>query len=234
MVMRHRRQQDLFFVGQLQAAGRLGFIQMRQQLIVDGDQLLGLLVAGARLLGVARLGLFHRSQIGQGKLGADHFDVGDRIDATRHMHDVFILEAAHHIDDGVGLADVGQKLVAQTLALRRPGDQTGNVDEFDDGREDALRPDDLGELLQTRVRHFDDADIGLDGAERVVLGSDARLGEGIEQGGLADIGQTDDTAFQTHVRSSEELGCIGWRRRLQADVGALRRGVPIARGQHRP
>jgi hypothetical protein len=62
-----------------------------------------------------------------------------------------------------------------------------------------LRVDDLGQLGQTRVRHFHDAHIGLDGAEGIVGGLDTGLGQRIEQGGLANIGQANNTALQTHV-----------------------------------
>ena len=47
------------------------------------------------------------------------------------MHDVVVLEAAHHVRDGVGLADVREELVAEALALRGAGDQAGDVDELD-------------------------------------------------------------------------------------------------------
>ena len=49
-----------------------------------------------------------------------------------------IVEAAHDVRDGVGLADVGEKLVAQAFAFRGAGDQPGDVDEFDDGGNDLL------------------------------------------------------------------------------------------------
>jgi hypothetical protein len=76
--------------------------------------------------------------------------------------------------------------------------EAGDVDELDDGRDDALGLDDLRQLLQPRVRQLDDADVGLDGAEGIVLGGDAGLRQGIEQGGLADVGQADDAAFEAH------------------------------------
>ena len=46
------------------------------------------------------------------------------------MHDVLIVEAAHHMHNGVALPDVGQKLVAQALALGGALDQAGNVHKF--------------------------------------------------------------------------------------------------------
>jgi hypothetical protein len=54
----------------------------------------------------------------------------------------------------------------------------------------------LPPAFHPRVRHFNDADVRLDGAERVILSRDARLGQGVEEGGFADVGQADDAAFQ--------------------------------------
>ena len=62
-----------------------------------------------------------------------------------------------------------------------------------------LRLDDLGQRVQARIRHRHDADVRLDGAEREVGRGDARLGQRIEQGGLADVRQADDAAFDAHV-----------------------------------
>src|SRR5690606_34931443 len=88
-----------------------------------------------------------------------------------------------------------------------------------------------------------DADIGLDGAERVVLGRDARLGQGVEGGGLADIGQADDAALETHGGFRKILrkrkGAIVPRRAVSpglaydpAHVGY--RHLPLARRRARP
>ena len=59
--------------------------------------------------------------------------------------DVRILEAAHHLDDGVDLADVGEELVAEPLALARALHQAGDVHELDGGRDDDVG---LGDALQ--------------------------------------------------------------------------------------
>ena len=79
------------------------------------------------------------AKIRQRQLGVDDLDIGERIDAAGDVHDVGALEAAHHVRDGIHLADVRQKLVAQPLALRSAGDQTCDVDELDRGRNDLLR-----------------------------------------------------------------------------------------------
>jgi hypothetical protein len=96
------------------------------------------------------------------------------------VDDVRVLEAAHDVDDGVGLADVREELVAQAFALGGAGHQAGNVHELHGGRQHALRLHDPGQLGEPGVRQFDDAHVGLDGAERVVLGRDAGLGQRIE------------------------------------------------------
>jgi hypothetical protein len=51
---------------------------------------------------------------------------------------------------------------------------------------------------QPRVGQFHHADVGLDGAEGVVLGGDAGFGEGVEKRGLAHVGQADDAALEAH------------------------------------
>ena len=64
---------------------------------------------------------------------------------ARDMVHVGVLEAAHHLHDGVDLADVGEELVAESLALARALDQTGDVHELDRRRNDDVG---LGDLLQ--------------------------------------------------------------------------------------
>src|SRR5690606_41176919 len=104
--------------------------------------------------------------------GVDDLDVGHGIDAAGHVDDVLVFETAHDVDDGVGLADVGEELVAQALALGRARHQAGDVDELDHGGHDALRFHDGRQLRQALIRNLDHADVGLDGAEGVVLSYD--------------------------------------------------------------
>ena len=91
----------------------------------------GGLVAGAGLAhdaGVAALGLL---EVGVDQLGLDRLDVARRIDVALGVDDVRVVVRADDVQDRVGLADVGQELVAEPLALVRARDQAGDVVDLD-------------------------------------------------------------------------------------------------------
>ena len=187
-------------VSELHGTGRVAFVQGGQYLVQYRQQALGILVLALGGLGGAQVGFFYRVQVGQGQLGVDHGDIVQRGYLAGYVDHVFIVEAAHHVSDGVGFTDVGQEFVAQPFAFGGASDQAGNVHEFHGGGHDPLRADDGGEFVQTRVRHRYHAGVGFNGAEREVLGINTRFGQRVEQGGFAHVGQTDDTAFETHDR----------------------------------
>ena len=120
-----------------------------------------------------------------------HGHVGARV--GHHMHDVLIIEAAHHMDDGVRLPDIGQELVAQARALAGALHQTRNIHELDDGRGLFVRLVHLGQLVQPLVGHCHHTHIGVNGAEGVVGALGAGVGDGVEQGGFSHVGQSHDT-----------------------------------------
>ena len=110
-----------------------------------------------------------------------------------------VFEAAQHMHDGVDFADIGEELVAEAFALRRAAHQAGDVDEGDARRDQFLRLGDVGKLAHARIgnRHF--TGVRLDRAERIIRRlRRRRLGQRVEESGLADIRQPDDTAFETH------------------------------------
>jgi hypothetical protein len=116
------------------------------------------------------------------------------------VDDVLVVEAADDVEDRVGLADVGEELVAEALALGRALHEPGDVDELDGRRHDGLRVDDRLELVEARIRDDDDARIGLDRAERIVLRLDSRRREGVEESALPDVREADDAASESHGR----------------------------------
>jgi hypothetical protein len=150
-----------------------------------------------RLLGPLQA-LLHALQVGERELGVDDLDVGQRIDPAGDVHDVVVLEAAHHVRDRVDLADVREELVAEAFTLRCALDDAGDVDELDRRRHHALRAHDVRQRGQPRIRHRYDADVRVDGAERIVLRRDLRARQRIEERGLADVRQSDDAALDAH------------------------------------
>ena len=79
----------------------------------------------------------------------------------------------------------------------------------DGGRQDPLGAEDAGQHLEPRVGHADDAGVRLDGRERVVRRQDVVLRERVEQGGLADVGQSDDADGECHDFRSFGRVCRG-------------------------
>jgi hypothetical protein len=153
-------------------------------------------------------------EIGQRQLEVDDLDVAQRIDRAGDVDHVGIVEAAHHHEDGAGLADVGQELVAQALALGGALDQAGDVDDLDRpsgctfcGR-DVLRGCARGDgsgtgtmpMLGSMVQNGIVGGLGLAGRQRV------------EDGALADVGQTDDSDRESHRPVSYRESPVGARR----------------------
>ena len=143
---------------------------------------------------------FHLLQVREQQLGLDGLDVVERRHPARDVGDVPGFEAAHDVHDRPRLAHAGQKPVSEPFPLRRTGHQPRDVDELHRRRHHALGPDDRGDPFETRVGHRHDADIRLDGAERIVLRRHGRARQRVVQRGLADVRQPDDPALDAHSR----------------------------------
>src|SRR5947208_194554 len=81
--------------------------------------------------------------------------------APLDVDDVVVLEAPHHVRDRVGLADVGEELISETLALGGAADQAGDVDEVHGGGDDRLRMVERDQRVEPRVGHRHHADVRL-------------------------------------------------------------------------
>ena len=171
---------------------------MHDQLVQQFAEFCRFLVARSCQLGIAHLGFFDRRHVGQCQLGDDGLDIRNRINFTRHVDDVVVFKTTHHIQDAVSLADIREKLVAQTFTLGSTCHQAGNVDKLGNGILHFLRLDDRLQHLHACVWHLDNSDIRLYRAKRIIRCFYSRLGQRIEQGGLAHIGQTDNSTFKTH------------------------------------
>ena len=134
--------------------------------------------------------------------------------------DVGVLEAADDLHDGVDLADVRQELVARAL---RPGSRLSPGRRC---RRTRSRPGMTTLVLAMRCSSASRASgtvtmptFGIDGAERIVGRLRlARAGDGVEQRGLAHVGQPDDSGSQhdvhagyqrsQHLRVSRVARCV--------------------------
>ena len=196
---------------QEELADRLGVHPAGEDGRADVEHLLRLLGRGKRLdallvdprfLLQSRDGLLERLQVSEDELGVDRLEILRRIDAALDVHDVGIGEGAQHLADRVGLADVRQELVAQPGALARTLDDAGDIDERHRRGEDPLRGEDLREYGETRVGHFHNTGVGLDGREGVIGSEDVVLRQRIEERGLADVREPDDADSESHERRS--------------------------------
>ena len=149
--------------------------------------------------------LLERAHVGQDELGHDGVGIAGGVDElarSAHLtHDVGVLKVAYDLADGVGLANVSQELVTQTLALVSALHQTCDVDELDRRWHNATRVNDVGELLQAAIGHVDDTHVGVDRGERVVGGKAGLFGKRGEQRRLTHVGQAHDTDGKGHDSS---------------------------------
>ena len=133
------------------------------------------------------------------ELQVDRLNVAQGVDGdvrarvSHDVHDVLIVEAAHDVDNGVRAADVLKELVAEARTLARALDEARDVDKFDDGGSLLLGVVHLGELIEALIGNGHHADVRLDGAEGVVGALRARVGDRIEESGLADVRKSDDS-----------------------------------------
>ena len=112
----------LVFAEALKGAGGLALLEMCLELFQNvyvEQQLLVCLGRLARALQTA----FQMLDVRKNELEIDGLDVARRIDRALDVNDVLVVEAADNVYDCVDLADMGQELVAQTLALACAADQ---------------------------------------------------------------------------------------------------------------
>ena len=153
----------------------------------------GAVLVEPRLLLQPRQRLLEGLQVGEDQLGVDRLDVVRGVDPAVDVHDVGVGEHPDHLADRVGSRGCWRGTCcrgpAPSLApLTMPAMSTNDTVA---GRI-ALGAEDLGEHREPRVGHADDADVRLDRGERVVRREHVVLGQGVEQRGLADVGQADD------------------------------------------
>ena len=188
-------------VADIQGERRFALVQMRQQPVNQRDFCLRFRIPHPRFFLLGRALLLQSGQICQDQLRRNRLDVPHRINRAGHMVDVAILKTADHLNDGIHLANMTEKLISQSLALARPFDQTCDIHKFDRRRDDFLGFRQLSQYVEPLIRHGHVALVRLDSAKWIICRLRlAGAGHGIEEGGLSDIGQTDDSGLE-HRRS---------------------------------
>ena len=177
----------------IERAGEIALVHVIAQGGKDADLLIVAFVAAlGHFLRLVDAAVDHL-EVGHDKLCVDDVDVAQRISRAFDVGDVAVVKAAHDMHDRVAAADIGQKLVAKTLALGRALDQTRDIDKFDDGGGELLGVVLVAQPLEPRIGDGDNADVGVDGTECVIVGGDAGVGNGVKECALADIRQAYDT-----------------------------------------
>src|SRR3546814_13928919 len=95
--------------------------------------------------------------------------IAERVDRALDVGHL-ALEAAQHVDDGVDLADVGEKLVAEALALGGAAHESGDVDELQHRRNRLCGLGERRQLVEARVGHRHAPAVGLEDRTSVVMG----------------------------------------------------------------
>ena len=124
------------------------------------------------------------------------------------VNDVRIFEAANHMKDRVGLPDVREKLIAESLTFTCAADESRDVDDSQIRENGLFALRHVREARETLVDDGNDADVRLDRAERIIRALRACRSQRVENGRLPDVGQPNDSCTQTH-----ELIPASWRRR---------------------
>ena len=122
-------------------------------------------------------------KISEHQFGFDDLGVLDGINAAFDMGDVVIFKATQHMGDGIAFADIGQKLVAEALALTGPFHETRNINECHPRRDNLFGRRNRRQFIKTRIRHSHIADIGFNRAKREIgrlrcCGSGQRVKQG--------------------------------------------------------
>ncbi|MPM18813.1 hypothetical protein SDC9_65229 [bioreactor metagenome] len=160
-----------------ETAGGFSLVQMRKQSFEHLRLMEVPFISFRRFDGFVDPAL-HHLHVGKDELQLDDFNVPQRICSALHVDDVFIVEAAHHMNHSGRLPDIGQKFVAKSLSLGSALHQARDVHKFHHGGGSFLGVIKFREPCEPQVGDRHHTHIGIDGAERIVraLGAGARDG----------------------------------------------------------
>lgn len=126
------------------------------------------------------------------QLLADDGQITDGIDITFDMDNLSIVEASDDLEDGIDSTDVGKESISQTSTSRGTSGQTGDIIHGQVGGNLRLGLVVFAEPVESLIRDDDTSLFGIDsGIGEVRRVTQRRLGDGLEECRLADVGQSD-------------------------------------------
>merc|ERR1712168_1773028 len=108
------------------------------------------------------------------------------------------------MEDGVAGLDMGKKGVAKALALRRAFHQPSDVSHVQEGWFLAGWLVEFTEVVEPIIWYRDPTFIRVDGAEGEVLGGRLGLGEDVEEGGLAYVGEAHNSTLEVGAHTANQ------------------------------
>jgi hypothetical protein len=96
------------------------------------------------------------------------------------MDHVVIVKTAQDMQDGIGLPDICQELVAQSFPFAGPFDESGDIHDIHGSRDNALGIDQFFQFLQSLIRHVHNTNIGFYCAKRKISALGFSIGQTIE------------------------------------------------------
>jgi hypothetical protein len=137
-------------------------------------------------------GLLDELDILDSQLFTDDNEITDGINVTLDVNDFRIIEASDDLEDGIDSTDVRQERVTKTSTSRGTASQTSNIIDGQVGRNLRLGLVVLAEPVESLIGNDDLGLLRVDGGIRKVGGvTKVRLGDGLEECGLAHVGKTD-------------------------------------------
>jgi hypothetical protein len=136
--------------------------------------------------------LFNKLDILDPQLLADDVQITDGIDITLDVDDLSVIEASDDLEDGIHSTNVGKESISQTSTSRGTTGQTGNIIHGQVGGNLRLGLVVFAKPVEPLIRHDDTSLFRIDrGIGEVGRVTQRRLGDGLEERRLANVGQTD-------------------------------------------
>ena len=133
--------------------------------------------------------------IGEDKFQVYYFDIAAGVYAAVNVDYVIIGKAAHNVNKSIHFANVCKKFVAKAFAFCGAFYKAGDINKFNSGRGIFFRFVNFRKFIKAGFRNGNNAHVGFDGAEGIVCGLCAGVGDCVKKGGFAYVRKSDHTKF---------------------------------------